>query len=54
MNLPLDHDYIRSRIERNKNLANEASMPELRSIHLAHMEHYQKMLDMVQQGRRAV
>jgi hypothetical protein len=41
----LDPDYIRVRLERCRDLANRAKNPELRTIHLAHVQHYQRMLE---------
>lgn len=45
MALHLDPQYIRTRLERCRNLAERSTTPALREIHIAHMRHYQLMLD---------
>ncbi|MEZ5655638.1 MAG: hypothetical protein R3E04_07110 [Sphingobium sp.] len=45
MPLSLEPSYIRTRIERCRALADRARAPEIKNIHLAHLEHYQRMLE---------
>ena len=45
MTLFLDPDYVQTRLNRCRELADRASDPALKEIHVAHMKHYQRMLD---------
>ncbi len=52
MPLYLDPHYIRTRLERCRDLAERSTTPALREVHVAHMRHYQWMLDNTESGVR--